>query len=144
MATNCHDEYRYPSFQILGGKLQFKNGKEEGLVVYRVSNGNASTAQLKLVAGLTGTVWFLIKTRCAAHRQIGLKSPRGCGHTVAVAVLTEEVLQDVMVTSGVMTATEMGTGTAIKIETEIAIETNIPPTGGTTIDDDDKPDVLDA
>jgi hypothetical protein len=144
IVTDHHGEYRCPSFQILGGKLQSKSGKEEDSVAYRVSNENASTAQPKTVVGLTGTAWFLIKTRCAAHRQIGVKSPRGRGHTVAVAVLTEKLLRDVTMTNGVMTASEMGTGTATEIETEIVIvaETDIPPTGETTIDDDDNLNTL--
>ncbi|GAM43512.1 hypothetical protein TCE0_050r18384 [Talaromyces pinophilus] len=134
------------SQSILGGKLQSKSGKEEDSVAYRVSNENANTAQLKIVAGLTGTAWFLIKTRCAAHRQIEVKSRRGRGHTAAVAALTGEVLQDVMMTSGVMTGSKMGTGIVTEIETEIVIvivfKTSIPPTEETTVDDDDKPDVL--
>ncbi|PCH07127.1 Nucleotide-binding, alpha-beta plait [Penicillium occitanis (nom. inval.)] len=123
-----------------------KSGKEEDSVAYRVSNENANTAQLKIVAGLTGTAWFLIKTRCAAHHQIEVKSRRGRGHTAAVAALTGEVLQDVMMTSGVMTGSKMGTGIVTEIETEIVIvivfKTSIPPTEETTVDDDDKPDVL--
>lgn len=49
-------------------------------------------------------------------------------------------------TSGVMTATKMGTGIVIGIETEIVIvvETDTPPTEETTIDDDDTVDVLDG
>lgn len=144
MTTNRYGEYRCPSFQILGDKLQSKSGKEEDSVAYRVSSGSASTAQLKTEAGLTDTVWFLIKTRCAAHRQIGVKSPHGHGHTVAVAVLTEEVPRDATMTSGVMTASKIGTGIVIETETEIviAVETDIPPTEETTIDDDDKLDVF--
>lgn len=106
-------------------------------MAYRVSNENANTAQPKIVAGLTGMAWFLIKMRCAARRQIEDKSPRGRGHTVAVVVLTE---RDVTMTRGVMTASKMGTG--IVIEIVIAVETDIPPTQETTIDDDDKPYVL--
>lgn len=115
-------------------------------MAYRVSNENANTAQLKIVAGLTGTAWFLIKTRCAARRQIEVKSRRGRGHTAAVAALTGEALQDVMMTSGVMTSSKMGTGivTEIEIEIVIVVETNISPTEETTIDDDDKLDVLDV
>ncbi|RAO67174.1 uncharacterized protein BHQ10_003186 [Talaromyces amestolkiae] len=134
------------SQSILGDKLQSKSGKEEGSVAYRVWNENASTAQLTTVADLTGTVWSLTKMRCAAHHQIGSKSPRGHGHTVAVAVRTEGLLQGITMTSGVMTATKMGTGIVIEIETEIlsVIETDIPPTEETTIDDDDTVDVLDV
>lgn len=113
-------------------------------MAYRVSNENANTAQLKIVAGLTGTAWFLIKTRCAARRQIEVKSRRGRGHTAAVAALTGEALQDVMMTSGVMTGSKMGTGIEIEIEIVIVVETNISPTEETTIDDDDKLDVLDV
>lgn len=112
-------------------------------MAYRVWNENASTAQLRAVADLTGTVWSLTKTRCAAHHQIWTKSPRGHGHTVAVAVAvqTKELLQGIM-----MTATKMGTGIVIEVETEILIvvETDIPPTEETTIDDDDTVDVLDV
>ncbi|KUL86793.1 hypothetical protein ZTR_04865 [Talaromyces verruculosus] len=129
------------SSQILGGKLQSKSGKEEDSVAYRVSNENANTAQLKIVAGLTGMAWFLIKTRCVARRQIEDKSPRGRGHTVAVVVLTG---RDVTMTRGVMTASKMGTGIVIESEIEIviAVETDIPPTQETTKDDDDKLYVL--
>lgn len=146
LITNHYGDYRCPNFQILGDKLQSKSGKEEGSVAYRVWNENASTAQLTTVADLTGTVWSLTKMRCAAHHQIGSKSPRGHGHTVAVAVRTEGLLQGITMTSGVMTATKMGIGIVIEIETEIlsVIETDIPPTEETTIDDDDTVDVLDV
>lgn len=115
-------------------------------MAYRAWNENASIAQLRSVAELIGTVWSLTKTRCAAHHQIRIKSPRGHDHTVAVAVRTEELLRDITMTSGVMTATKMGTGIVIGIETEIVIvvETDTPPTEETTIDDDNTVDVLDG
>lgn len=140
LVTDQCGNHRCPSFQILGGKLQSKSDKEEGLAAYRVWNENASTAQLRTVAGLTGTAWSLTKTRCAAHHQIGVRNRRGHGHTVAVAARTEELLRDVTMTNGVMTATKTGTGIVIVI----VVETDTPPTEETTIDDDDQIDVLDV
>lgn len=119
-------------------------------MVYRVSNENANTARLKIVAGLTGTAWFLIKMRCAAPHQIGVKNPRGSDHivavTVAVAVLNGEFLTNVMMSSGLMTTTKMETGIETETETEIVIEVerDIPPTGETMIDDDRRLHILNA
>ena len=89
-------------------------------MVYRVLSGNASTVLLKIVAGLTDTAWCLTKTRCAVQSSTEVKSHRGRGLTVAVAVLREELLRDVT------TIDEMtGSKTGIEIETETETETEI-------------------